>query len=422
MMNTGAKFVTVNGRNYRWPEEPLVVICCDGSEPEYMELARKSGLMPNLQQIIGKGENLRGLSAMPSFTNPNNLSIVTGAPPAIHGICGNYFIDPASGKEVMMNDPKWLRAPTIFSAFQEAGANVAVITAKDKLRLLLGNGLAFNGSAICFSSEKADTSTLADNGIADVCKLVGMQVPQVYSAELSEFVFRAGVRLLDKFRPQIMYLSTTDYIQHKYAPGSKGANDFYAMMDRYLGELDSARVAIVLTADHGMKDKHRADGAPDVIYLQDALDKELGEGVAQVILPITDPYVAHHGSLGSFATVYLRNNSPSAVAGLIASWDGIDLVLPRVEAARRFQLPEDRIGDLVVVSGGKRSTKVIGTRNGEHDLSGLDEPLRSHGGLTEREIPFITNRKIVNRHGDLRNFDAFFVGCNNLQMMAQAAE
>ena len=218
------KTVEANGRNYKWPRAPLVVICCDGSEPDYMEIAMAEGLMPNLKKIIAKGENLRGLSVIPSFTNPNNLSIVTGTPPAVHGICGNYLIDPATGKETMMNDPAWLRAPTIFEKFQQAGAKIAVVTAKDKLRLLLGKGLKFDGTAVAFSSERADQVSVAENGIEDVCGLVGMPVPHVYSAELSEFVFAAGVKLLGSMRPDLMYLSTTDYVQHKFAPGSAGAN------------------------------------------------------------------------------------------------------------------------------------------------------------------------------------------------------
>ena len=422
MAGSTTQTVNVNGRDYRWPEAPLVVICCDGSEPAYMELALEAGLMPNLNRIMAKGENLRGFSAMPSFTNPNNLSIVTGRPPSWHGICGNYLIDPESGEEVMMNDPKWLRAPTIFEGFQRAGASVAVITAKDKLRLLLGKGLIFDGTAVCFSSEKADAANLAENGIADVCPLVGMAVPPVYSAELSEFVLAAGVKLLEGIRPQITYLSTTDYIQHMFAPGSKGANDFYRMLDRYLGALDRSGAIIVLTADHGMKDKHLANGAPDVIYLQDGLDELFGSGRTRVILPITDPYVVHHGALGSYATVYLRGAPADETAAAVRRMEGIDLVLERSEAARLFELPEDRTGDLVVISGGPQASKVIGTSRGRHDLSALKEPLRSHGGLTEQEIPIITNRKAAGLSGVLRNFDAFAIGCNHLAALAEAAE
>ncbi|MCA3556269.1 phosphonoacetate hydrolase [Aestuariivirga sp.] len=408
------KTVTVNGRSYNWPSAPLVVICCDGSEPAYMEIAMERGLMPNLRRIIARGENRRGLSVIPSFTNPNNLSIVTGRPPEVHGICGNYLIDPATGLETMMNDPKWLRAPTIFEAFQKAGAKIAVVTAKDKLRLLLGKGLVFDGTAVAFSSEKAGEANLRDNGIEDACSLAGMGVPDVYSAELSEFVFAAGVQLLRRMKPDLMYLSTTDYVQHKYAPGSEGANRFYAMMDKYLGELDAGGAIIVIVADHGMKDKHLGNGEPDVLYLQDVLDAKFGAGMTKVILPITDPYVVHHGALGSFATVYAHGPDVSGIMAAIALQPGIDAVLDRQTACARFGLPEDRMGDVIVISGGPTGSKVIGTSRGKHDLSGLTEPLRSHGGLTEQEIPVIANRRFRNAPEQLRNFDAFALGCNHL--------
>lgn len=407
-----SKYISVNGRDYAWPQAPLVVICCDGSEPDYMEIAMAEGLMPNLKKMIAKGENTRGLCVIPSFTNPNNLSIVTGSPPAVHGICGNYLFDPVTGFETMMNDPKWLRAPTIFEKYQKAGAKIAVVTAKDKLRLLLGKGLVFDGTAIAFSSEHADRATLKDNGIESVCGIVGMAVPEVYSAELSEFVFAAGVKLLASIKPDLMYLSTTDYVQHKYAPGSKGANSFYKMMDGYLGRLDAQGAIVVIVADHGMKAKHLPSGEPDVIYLQDALDKNFGAGTTKVILPITDPYVQHHGALGSFATVYVKGISVEDASAFIAKQPGCDVVLDRAQGCVRFELPEDRMGDIIVVSGGSTGSKVIGTSRARHDLSGLNEPLRSHGGLTEQTVPVIVNRKTRNLPKNLRNFDAFFIGCN----------
>lgn len=411
-MTSSVRSVAVNGRTYAWPKAPLVVICCDGSEPDYMEIAMAEGLMPHLKAMIAKGENRRGLCVIPSFTNPNNLSIVTGSPPAVHGICGNYLIDPVSGLEAMMNDPKWLRAPTIFEAFQKAGGKIAVVTAKDKLRLLLGKGLVFDGTAVAFSSEHADKATHKDNGIEGVCELVGMAVPEVYSAELSEFVFAAGVKLLASMKPDLMYLSTTDYVQHKYAPGSKGANSFYRMMDGYLGKLDALGAIVVIVADHGMRAKHLANGEPDVIYLQDALDTKFGAGAAKVILPITDPYVQHHGALGSFATVYVKGPAKTEISEFITKQPGIDVVLGRTEGCARFELPEDRMGDIIVVSGGKTGSKVIGTSRAKHDLSGLNEPLRSHGGLTEQTVPVIVNRKVRDLPTPLRNFDAFYIGCN----------
>src|SRR3954469_9508016 len=406
--------VSVNDREYRFPKTPTVVVCIDGSEPGYIERAIDAGLAPNFARLMKNGANLTALSAMPSFTNPNNMSIITGRPPAVHGIAGNYFYDRAVGKEVMMNDASFLRAPTIMKAFHDAGAKVAVVTAKDKLRAMLGKDLDMaSGPAIAFSSEKADKATLRDNGIADLLARIGKPLPEVYSADLSEFVMAAGVSILKKERPDLMYLSTTDYVQHKAAPGSDMANAFYAMMDRYVGEIDAAGAVLVLTADHGMNDKHLQNGEPDVIYLQTLLDEWLGPGKARVILPITDPYVVHHGALGSFATIYLPAGADiGALLGRLAPVAGVDLALSQAEACKRFELPADRIGDIVVIS---TVHKVLGTAPEKHDLSGLTEPLRSHGGLTEQVVPMIANRAVTLPTGHhLRNFDVFDVALNRV--------
>ena len=355
------RFVTVNGRAYRWPERPL-------------------------------------------------LSIVTGVPPSVHGICGNYFFDAEAGAEVMMNDAKYLRTGTILAAFSNAGAKVAVITAKDKLRALLGHRL----KGICFSAEKADRVTMAENGVADALSLAGMPLPSVYSAALSDFVFNSGVALLERERPDIMYLSTTDYVQHKHAPGTPQANAFTGMLDACLRRLDMLGATVVLTADHGMNAKTDALGRPNIIFLQDALDAWYGAGNTRVILPITDPYVVHHGALGSYATVYLSMPAMRDDAlRRIAAIPGIELTLTRAEACVRFELPEDRVGDIVVVA--ERLT-VIGTSRNRHDLSGLTAPLRSHGGVSEQRVPLIANRQA----GTLparrwRNFDAFDLGLNHLR-------
>ncbi|MCL6285217.1 phosphonoacetate hydrolase [Ruegeria sp. 2012CJ41-6] len=400
--------VEANERVYPMPKVPAIAICLDGCEPEYLDVAIAKGLMPNLKRMRETGTDRLAHSVIPSFTNPNNLSIATGRPPSVHGICGNYLIDPDSGEEVMMNDVRFLRAPTIFSQFYEAGCRVAMVTAKDKLRALLGAGLKFDeGRAVAFSSERSGETTEAEHGIDKASAWLGMDVPEVYSAELSEFVFAAGVKLLKEFKPDVMYLSTTDYIQHKFAPEQQGALDFYAMFDRYLGELDALGAAIVVTADHGMKPKHHADGSPNVVYVQDLMDDWLGKDAARVILPITDPYVVHHGALGSFATAYLPEGADRAdLMAKLQATDGITDVLSKEEAMARFELPGDRIGDVVMVSG---ENICIGTSEHRHDLAALKEPLRSHGGLTEQEVPFIVNRVIdLPSQPELRNFDAFF--------------
>jgi phosphonoacetate hydrolase len=406
--------VTVNGRSYRFPQTPTVVVCIDGSEPGYIERAVEAGLAPNFARLMKDGTNLLASSQIPSFTNPNNISIITGAPPAVHGIAGNYFFDPSTGTEVMMNDAKFMRAPTIMKAFHDAGAKVAVVTAKDKLRTLLGNGLDMaSGRAIAFSSEKADKANLKEHGIENALVRVGMKLPDVYSADLSEFVMAAGVSILKKERPDVMYLSTTDYVQHKAAPGSNIANSFYAMMDRYVGQLDAEGCVLVLTADHGMNDKHLPNGEPDVIYLQDLFDQWVGKGLGRVILPITDPYVVHHGALGSFATIYLpAGTDRDALIRKLSAIEGIQTAIGREEACERYALPPDRIGDIVAVS---TIHKVLGTSRDRHDLSGLTEPLRSHGGVTEETVPMIANRKVTLPDGKrLRNFDVFDVALNRV--------
>ena len=400
--------VSLHGRTYRPPSGPLVIVCVDGCEPDYLNLAIGAGAAPWFASLVTRGTCLTADCVVPSFTNPNNLSIVTGAPPSVHGICGNYFWDRDAQAEVMMNDPRYLRGGTLLAAFADAGAKVAVVTAKDKLRALLGHRM----KGICFSSEKADKVTAVENGIVDAMGLTGMPLPSVYSAALSEFVFASGVALLERERPDILYLSTTDYVQHKHAPGTPGANAFVAMMDGYLAKLDRLGATIVVTADHGMNAKTDAFGRPNIVFLQDLADHWYGAGTARVILPITDPYVVHHGALGSFATIYLPQETVGDAEVRLRSVPGIWQVHGRDEACRRYELPPDRVGDVVVVA---ERLWTLGTSRTRHDLTGLDAPLRSHGGVSEQQVPLIANRlapDLPDRRW--RNFDAFDLALNRL--------
>ena len=402
--------LSINNREYpSILNQTSIVICLDGSQKEYIDEASKLNLTPNLDDIIQKGEYLMAHSAIPSFTNPNNISIVTGQPSSVHGICGNFFYTPETGKEVMMNDPQYLRAPTIFEKFYQAGAKIALVTAKDKLRTLLGNGLKFSeNKTICFSAEKSDQATKIENGIENVNDWLGMPVPEVYSQDLSEFVMAAGVKLMEEFKPDIMYLSTTDYIQHKYAPGHEVANKFYSMFDKYIGQLDEIGATIIITADHGMKPKSKEDGSPNAIFLQDHLDDKFNKNKTKVILPITDPYVVHHGALGSFATIYLEDkNDLGDVMMEIKKIKDIEVVLNKEEGCSQYNLPKDRMGDIICMSS---EFMTIGSSKDKHNLSGLNEPLRSHGGLHEREVPFIVNKKMpqIDSNKQLYNYDAFY--------------
>src|SRR5262245_26514489 len=397
--------VSVNGRTYRAPTAPTVVVCIDGSEPDYFDRAIDAGAAPAVARFRREGFATLSRCVVPSFTNPNNLSIVTGVSPAVHGIAGNYFYDATAGCEVMMNDPRYLRCGTLLAALARAGARLAVVTAKDKLRRLLGHEMR----GVCFSSEKADQVTKDEHGIERATDLVDMAVPDVYSAELSEFVLAAGLALLERERPDVMYLSLTDYVQHKHPPGDPVATAFYAMLDRYFDAFDRAGAVLGITADHGMKGKAGPDGTPNVVYLRPLLDAWVGAGRARVILPITDPYVVHHGALGSFATIHLERpaDAPGVVERLRAT-PGIGEVHERAAGCLRFELPPDRTGDVVLVS---EANVVLGKAPEEHDLSLLREPLRSHGGTSEQVVPFVINRPVrdVPSSGadGLRNFDVF---------------
>ncbi len=397
--------VAVNGRTYRSPRQPSVVVCVDGCEPAYVDDAIATGAAPALRRFREHGTYRLSRTIVPSFTNPNNLSIVTGVTPAVHGISGNYFWDAAAGQEVMMNDPRFLRCPTLLAELSRAGARAVVITAKDKLRRLLGHEM----QGICFSSEKAAEVTKPEHGIERVTDLVAMPVPDVYSAELSEYVLAAGLELLRRERPDVMYLSLTDYIQHKHPPGDPVARRFYTMLDRYFDAIDREGAVLGITGDHGMNAKVKSDGTPNVVYLTPLLDAVVGAGRFRIILPITDPYVVHHGALGSFATIHLER--PADVASVmerLRDTPGVMGVWDRAEGCARFELPPDRVGDVILV--GDRHT-TLGKSPDAHDLSLLTEPLRSHGGPTEETVPFIINRPLsaayAARAGGLRNFDMF---------------
>ncbi len=383
----------LNGVNYRLPDEPVVVVCIDGGDPAYFERGIADGVLPTVSRFMREGYAAVADGTVPSFTCPNNMSIVTGSPASVHGISGNFYLDRASGEAVPMTGPELLRSSTVLAEFSRGGTPVLAVTAKDKLRRQLSKGMDLAGGSIAFSSEKADRCTLADNGIENVLELVGMPLPDMYSPELSLFVLEAGIRLLESRRPRITYLSLSDWIQHKHAPGEPDSNAFHAALDECFGRLDELGAVVALTADHGMNDKSLPDGSPRVVWLQDILDRELGSGRTRVICPITDAFVAHHGALGGFVRVWCRDGTaPQAVIEITRRQPGIALVMSGAEAAAQFELPPDREGDVVVI--GDRDT-CIGAAQADHDLSGLaGHRLRTHGALTEAKVPFVLNRPL----------------------------
>jgi phosphonoacetate hydrolase len=406
------EMLILNGRSYRPPSRPTVVICADGCDPAYIEAGIAAGVLPTVARWREAGFYALAEAAMPTFTNPNNLSIVTGAPPSVHGISGNFALDRDSGAEITMNQPEMVRGATLLALMSQAGVAVAAITAKDKLRRMLGNGLDIGQGGICFSSEAADRCTLAEHGIERVETLVGRPRPDMYSADLSLFVLDAGIRLVEQRRAELLYLSLSDYVQHGHAPDEPEALEFHRALDDRLARLEELGCVVGVTADHGMNDKALPDGRPHVVFLEDVLNAEFGAGAVRVICPITDPFVRHHGALGSFVRVYRKNGMPLAtLARAVRALPGIDAVLTREEAAAHYELPYDREADLVVT--GDRNT-VIGASEAEHDVSALaGHRLRSHGGAAEQTVPFLLSRpltrdyRVLAESGRLRNFAIF---------------
>lgn len=405
---TNAEEISVNGRVYALPKRPVVVICLDGFDPEYLHRGIEDGVLPTIAGFQDSGYVGIALSALPTTTNTNNTSIVTGVPPSVHGINGNFYLDPETGDEIMITDASRLQCGTIFSAMNKAGVTTATVTAKDKLLKVLAHEM----EGIAFSSQNADSIDLSAFGFANGEELVGREKPDQYSADLSLYVFDAGLKLLRTSRPDILYLSTSDYVQHKHAPGTAEANAFHRQVDDYIAAMIACGATVALTADHGMAAKSDSDGRPNVTFVQDAIEAEFGTGSVRVICPIADPFVKHHGALGGFVRVHLlRPGNVDAMMGFVRRLPGVDLVLDRETVCERFDLPLDREGDFAVFSG---RDGVLGARREDHDLSSLDGHfLRSHGGLGEQRVPFIVSRPLTDEYRarmdarGWRNYDIF---------------
>jgi len=404
---------TANGRTYQPPNRPIAVICIDGCADEYISVSIAARKMPHTEAMVKRG--YRGLvrGALPSFTNVNNSAIVTGMPPSVTGICGNFFLNPETGQEVMMNGAEFRRCGTLLTAAADAGRKVAFITAKEKLRTVLGDGIVERGG-IVFSSEKVDEAKFATHGVDKAESIIGKPRPEIYSGDASVYVLEAGAALVEQGRADFLYLSLTDFMQHKHAPEAPESLEFYARLDEQIGRLLAAGCVVAATADHGMNAKNKPDGSPNVIYVESLLHEHFGKGI-RVICPITDPYVVHHGALGSLVMVHLDDPSKTAEIGdFLLRQPGITEVYNREMAVLKLELAPDRIGDLTVLSG---RDYVVGKSPEHHDLSVLTGGLRSHGGRYEEMVPLLLSEPLNAEYrrkaqGDPRNFDVFDFACN----------
>jgi phosphonoacetate hydrolase len=392
------------------------VICIDGCADEYLSTSLAQGYMPNVSKMAREGYRGMVRGALPSFTNVNNAAIVTGCPPNVTGICGNFFLNPETGEETMMNSPEFLRCETILTGAAEAGRKVAFVTAKEKLRTVLGDGLVERGG-MAFSSEKVDEARLATHGLDDAAQVVGRVPPEIYSGDASVYVLEAGAALIEQGRADFLYLSLTDYMQHKFAPDEAPSLEFHQQLDAQIGRILQTGAVMAITADHGMNAKNSPDGTPNVVYVQAELAKRF-DFSCRVICPITDPYVVHHGALGSLVMVHLEERRAiGKVRDFLMLFPGITEVYERGEACRKLEMAADRIGDLVVMSG---RNVVLGRRPEDHDLGVLEGGLRSHGGRYEEMVPLVLSEPLgpvyrAKSQGDPRNFDAFDFACHGVQ-------
>ncbi len=394
-----SNIIKLNGVEYAWPKRPVVVVCIDGGDPEYIEAGIKDGIIPNIENFMKNGFYSVAQGSMPSFTCPNNMSIVTGCEPVVHGISGNYYLDRGTSKPVLMTGPDLLRTRSIMSEFSRHGAKVVSITAKDKLRKQLQKDMNLSSGSVSMSSQYAHDCSMEENGIEKFLEFVGLPQPEMYSADLSLFVLQAGIKFLEERRPDILYLSLTDFIQHTHAPGTDVANQFYKAMDALFGQMVELGAVVALIADHGMGDKADAKGDPKVIWLQDILNAELGEGICTVICPITDAFVGHHGALGGFVRVYINGRAErEKVVEIVQDQTGIEKAWLAEDVAEELEQPLDREGDVAVM--GDKWT-VIGGRAVDHDLSALKgHRLRTHGSLYEANIPFVISEPLTGSYAE----------------------
>ncbi len=339
-----------------------VVIMFDGFGLDYLEQSD----MPTLRRWQRDGLYQRVKGVMPSVTNANNASICCGCFPREHGITGNSYFDVTTGHEEYMEAAGLLLAPTLFERAAKFGVSSALLSSKKKTISLLRRG-----TASALTAEEPPAEWVDRLGPA----------PPIYSREINYWIVRAAIYIL-KHQPEIqcLYVHTTDYPMHTWAPEAPESREHLKTMDTLLGEASAAApdAQFLLTADHGMNHKTRAYD----------LDKTRGRSGTPIRISISaerDRYIQHHRGLGGAAWIYLkRAEDQRRVMDSLQALTGVESVLTREEAAARFNLYGARIGDLCVF--GDRNT-VFGEM--EEATTALPDTYRSHGSRYELDIPLI---------------------------------
>ncbi len=334
-----------------------IAVMVDGLDPEYLEC----NPMPRLMELGRDGFMVEGKAMMPTVTNVNNVSLVTASYPQDHGITSNYWFNQQDASEHYMESAEFVEQETMFQRAKKIGARSLLVTAKDKLRRLLSAGTTLNVSA----EQPPDW----------VVQGVG-EPPPIYSLEVNQWVIDAARYILGRETYDLVYLTTTDYAMHTYAPNEPEAARHQALLDTAIGNLvDSLPDAqIMLTADHGMSSKFRMINLPDELARN---------GIRARAVPIIkDRYTVHHSNLGGCIYVYVDDGDPANALETLRNIPGVDQALPREEAAKVFHLMPGRIGDIMVLG----SQEVVFGDPGEVDMP---QSLRSHGSLYEERVPII---------------------------------
>ena len=355
------------------PSRKVLFVSVDGFGPEY--LAQSD--MPNLKAMIQSGIYVEGADVIPSVTNVNNASIVTGSFPSEHGITGNYYYDPSTKAGTFMESPEFLLRPTIFEQARSRGIRSAFVTSKEKLMFL---------------SRGADFAVAAENPDAESATLLG-PAQDVYSADINYWSFRAARHYLKEGQCQLVYVATTDYMMHTYPPEDERSQAHLRTVDELLGQIldDHGSLEVYLTADHGMSAKS------DAIDINRLMRDNAIEGEAVPI--IRDRYVQHHANLGGACYVYLQNQGDlERTLDLLRALPGVEELHLRQEAAQEFQLQADRIGDIFLLA---EQDVVFGDL--EHPRE--EVAIRSHGSRHESTVPIVCYGRTFDASTYQRNID-----------------
>jgi len=354
-----------------------LVFLIDGFDPDYI----RSSDLPNLRRLGRAGAfTLDGRGVMPSLTNVNHISLLTGTFPGRHGLCANFYYDRATGQEVFMDQVAFVQEPLLFERAKAAGWSTALVTAKEKLTRLLRRDLD-----LCVDMSSAPP---------EIAKVVG-PAPDIFSLEINLWVLRMAREVAARYAPRFLYVATTDYPEHKLPPESPQMQAHLKEMDALIGDIvacfDLKDSVVALTADHGMNAKTRSVSPVRVLA-------EAGIPARGVPL-IKDGLFAHHRDLGG--SLYLFLERPEALADALSALrgaPGLDVVVPRTEA-ERYHLPPERVGDLFCFGQREWALGVWG----EGPAVREEAALRSHGSVHEQTIPMLMAGAGVRPGAEIRN-------------------